>query len=162
MLVTKPVTKVKDTTTQRQGREPGKDIAWKHPRRPAEAETRMKSASRSRTAHSYVRRGSTKNPKQVLKNQSDNPGRVTNWTRPPDHKELRRQRNNSGEREGPAHQNKKAKGAELQPFKAENGPSSTRCQEDTMPCERGVARSNTHTAMPKTEDSVSPPGGKVT
>ena len=28
-----------------------------------------------------------------------------------------------------------------------------------MPCEKGVARSNTRTAMPKTEVSVSPPGG---
>ena len=63
--------------------------------------------------------GVPRNTKQVLKNQSDNPGRVTNWTGPPDHKKLRRQHNNSGEREDPAHQNKKAKGAELQPFKAE-------------------------------------------
>ena len=42
--------KVKDTTTSLQEREPGKDIAWNHPRCPAEAEARMKSASRSRTA----------------------------------------------------------------------------------------------------------------
>ena len=62
--------------------------------------------------------GVPRHPKQVLKNQSDNPGRVTNWTGSPDHKKLRGQRNNTGEREDPAHQNKKAKGAEMQPFKA--------------------------------------------
>ena len=57
--------------------------------------------------------GVPRNPKQVLKNQRDNPGRVTNWTGPPDHKKLRRQRNNSGEREDPAHQNKKAIGLKV-------------------------------------------------
>ena len=50
VFAAKPVTKAKDTTPSLQEREPGKDIAWNHPRRPAEAEARMKSASRSRTA----------------------------------------------------------------------------------------------------------------
>ena len=45
MFATKPVTKVKDTTTSHQESEPGKDIAWNHPRRPGEAEARMKSTS---------------------------------------------------------------------------------------------------------------------
>ena len=40
-----------------------------------------------------------------------------------------------------------------------DGQSPTRRREDTMPCERDVARSNTRTAKPKTEVSVSPPGG---
>ena len=70
--------------------------------------------------------GIPRNPKQVLKNQSDNPGRVTNWTGPPDHKKLRRQRNNSGEREDLAHQNKKAKGQSCNPSRQRRtilGPS---------------------------------------
>ena len=99
--------------------------------------------------------GVTRNPKQVLKNQRDNQGRVTIWTGPLDHKKLRRQRNNSGEREDPAHQNK---GAEMQPFKAETDNPQPVAGEDTMQCERDVARSNTRTAMPKTLVSVSPPG----
>ena len=63
--------------------------------------------------------GDPLSPNPVLKNQRDNPGRVKNWTGPPDHKNLRGQRNNSGEREVPALQNKKAIRAELQPLKAE-------------------------------------------
>ena len=106
--------------------------------------------------NSYVRRV-PRNPKQVLKNQRDNPGRVTIWTGPPDHKKLRRQHNNSREREDPAHQNKKAKGAEMQPFKAETDNPRPVAGEDTMQCDRDVARSNTRTAMPKAEVSVSPP-----
>ena len=102
--------------------------------------------------------GVPRNPKQVLKNQRDNPGRVTTWAGPPDHKKLHRQRNNSGEREDPAHQTKKAKGAEMQPFKAETDNPRPVAGEDTMICERDVARSNTRTAMPKAEVSVSPPG----
>ena len=93
--------------------------------------------------------GVPQNPKQVLKNQRDNPGRMTIWTGPPDHKKLRRQRNNSGEREDPAHQNKKAKGAEMQPFKAETDNPQPVAGEDTMQCERDVAQSNTRTALPK-------------
>ena len=53
--------------------------------------------------------GAPLSPNQVLKNQRDNPGRVTNWTGPPHHKKLRGQRKNSGEREDPALQNKNLK-----------------------------------------------------
>ena len=53
-------------------------------------------------------------------------------TGPPDHKKLRRQRNNSVEQEDPAHQNKKAKGAEMQPFKAETDNPRPIAGEDTM------------------------------
>ena len=101
--------------------------------------------------------GVPRNPKQVLKNQRDNPERVTIWTGPPDPKKLRRQRNNSGEQEDPAHQNKNARGAEMQPFKAETDNPRPVAREDTMQCDRDIARSNTRTATPKTEVSVSPP-----
>ena len=64
--------------------------------------------------------GAPRSPNQILKNQRDNPGRVTE-TGPgsPDHEKLRGQRNYSGEREVPALQNEKALRAELQPLKAE-------------------------------------------
>ena len=93
--------------------------------------------------------GVPRNPKQVLKNQRDNPGRVTIWTGPQDHKKLRRQRNNSEEREDPA---------QIQPFKAETDNPQSVAGEDTMKCERDVARNNTRAAMPKAEVSVSPQG----
>ena len=102
--------------------------------------------------------GVPRSPKQVLKNQRDNPVRVTNWTGPPDHKKLCGQRNNSGEREDPALRNKKALRAELQPLKAETDNPRPGAGEDTMLCGRDVARSNTRTAMPKTEVSASHPG----
>ena len=94
--------------------------------------------------------GVPRSPKQVLKNQRDNPGRVTNWTGPPNHKKLRGQRYNSEEREDPALQNKKALRAELDNPRPGAG-------EDTMQCGRDVARSNTRTTMPKTEVSASHP-----
>ena len=53
--------------------------------------------------------GTPLSPNQVLKNQRDNPGRVTTWTGPLYHKKLRGQRKNSGEREDPALQNKNLK-----------------------------------------------------
>ena len=53
--------------------------------------------------------GAPQSPNQVLKNQRDNPGRVTNWTGSPYQKKLRGQRKNSGEREDPALQNKNLK-----------------------------------------------------
>ena len=102
-----------------------------------------------------------RNPKQVLKNQRDNPVRVTNWTGPPDHKKLRRQRKNSGEWEDSALQNKKALRAELQPLKAETDNPRPGAGEDTMQCGRDVAQSNTRTAMPKTEVFSLTPGRGV-
>ena len=83
--------------------------------------------------------GVPRSPKQVLKNQRDNPGRVTNWTGAPDHKKLRGQRNNSGEREDPALQNKKALRAEMQPLKEETDDPWPGAGEDTMQCGRDVA-----------------------
>ena len=54
-------------------------------------------------------RGAPLSPNQVLKNQTDNPGKVTNWTGLPYHKKLRGQRKNSGESEDLALQNKNLK-----------------------------------------------------
>ena len=51
---------------------------------------------------------------------------------PPDRKKLHGQRNNSGEREVPALQNKKAVRAELQPLKAETDNPWPGAGEDTM------------------------------
>ena len=82
---------------------------------------------------------------------------MTNWTGPPDHKKLHRQRNNSGDREDPANQNKKALRVELQPLKAETDNPRPGAGEDTMQCGKDVAQSNTHTAMPKTEVSAPHP-----
>ena len=53
--------------------------------------------------------GAPLSPNQVLKNQRDNPGRVTNWTGLPYHKKLRGQLKNSREREDPALQNENLK-----------------------------------------------------
>ena len=113
MFATKPMTKVKDTTTSHQERHSMESPKTPSRGRGEDEERILKPDSATRMSG-----GVPRNPKQVLTNQSDNPGRVTNWTGPPDHKKLRRQRNNSGEREDPTHQNKKAIGAELQPFKA--------------------------------------------
>ena len=87
------------------------------------------------------------------------PRKGDNLDRAPGPQEIthRLQRNNSGEREDPAHQNKKTKGAEMQPFKAEKDNPRPVAGEDTMQCERDVAQSNPRTVMPKTEVSVSPP-----
>ena len=96
--------------------------------------------------------GAPRSSNQVLKNQRDNPGRVTkNWTGSPDHEKLRRQRNNSGEREVPTLQNEKTLRAELQPSKAETDNPWTGVGEDPMLRVRGVAWSNVRTAIPKTE-----------
>ena len=102
--------------------------------------------------------GAPLSPNPVLKNQRHNPTRVTNWTGPPDHKKLCGQRNNSGEREVPALQNKRAIRAELHPLKAKTDNPGPSAGEDTMQCGRDVAWSNPHTAMPKTEASTSLPG----
>ena len=79
MFTTKSVTKVKDTTTSHQEK-------TKHGMGLGEdEESILKPDSATRMSG-----GVPRNPKQVLKNQSDNPGRVTNWTGSPDHKKLRR------------------------------------------------------------------------
>ena len=66
-----------------------KESHWKHsierPKRLDEAEARTKSAFRNRKTHVVC----PEEPNQVLKNQRDNPGRVTYWTGPPYHKKLR-------------------------------------------------------------------------
>ena len=67
---------------------------------------------------------------QILKNQRDNPGRVTNWTGPPYHKKLRGQHKNSGECEDPALQNKKTLRTELQSLKGRDGPNPTQRRGD--------------------------------
>ena len=157
MFATKPVTKVKDTTTSLQERA-RKRHSMESPKVPSRGRGEDEEHIPKQDSATRMSGGVPRNPKQVLKNQRDNPGRVTIWIGPPDHKELHRQRNNSGEREDPAHQNKKEKGAETQPFKAETDNPRPVAGEDTMQCERDVARSNTHTSMPKAEVSVSPPG----
>ena len=73
--------------------------------------------------------GAPPSPNQVLKNQRDTPGRVTNWTGPPHHKKLRGQRKNSGERKDPALQNKNLNDREPS-LKGRNGQTPTRRQGD--------------------------------
>ena len=119
MFATKP----RDESRGHHNLAPGKRARKRHsmesPKKPSRGRGEDEERILTQDSATRMSQGVPRNPKQVLKNQSDNPGRVTNWTGPPDHKKLRRQRNNSGEREDPAHRNKKTKGAELRPFKAE-------------------------------------------
>ena len=87
MFGTKPMTKVKDTTTSLQESEPGKDIAWNHPRRPAEAQARMKSASRSRTAQLVWPEGFTK-PQASSEEPERQPRKGDNLYRAPGPQEI--------------------------------------------------------------------------
>ena len=97
--------------------------------------------------------GAPRSPNQVLKNQRDNPARVTKL----DHQKLRGQYNSSGEREVPALQNDKVLRTEMQSLKAETDNPWPGSGEDSMQRGSDVAWSNVHTAMPKTEDSTSRP-----
>ena len=100
-------------------------------------------------------KGAPLSPNQGLKNQRDNPERVTKLDRTPGPQEITRQRNNSGECEVLALQNKKALRTELQPLKAETDNPWPSAGEDSMQFGRDVAWSNPRTAMLKTEASTS-------
>ena len=98
-----------------------------YPKCPAETEARMKSAwseSEKRTSHVWRRstepQSSSEEPERQPK-KGDKTGQDHRTTR-----NLRGQRNNSGEREVPALQNKKTLRTELQSFKGRDGQSLVR------------------------------------
>ena len=83
--------------------------------------------------------GAPRSPKQVLKNQRDNPGRVTKLEQDPRTAGNYAGNVNSGEREVPALQNEKALRAELQPLKAETDNPWPGAGEDTMQRGKDIA-----------------------
>ena len=101
------------------GKRATKRHSMEHPMRPAEEEARMKSAFRIRKTHFVCPEELHWAPIKFWRTRETTQEWWQNWTGPPDHKRLRGQRNNSGEREVPALQNEKALRTESQPLKAE-------------------------------------------
>ena len=108
------------------GKRATKGHSMEYPKRPAEAEARMKSAFIISKTHFGCPEELHWAPNKFWRTRATTQEGWQNWTGPPNYKKLSGHRNNSGEREGPTLQNKKALRTELQSFKGRDGQSLAR------------------------------------